>query len=77
MAIVTIFADLSSRTNNIIFILLVLFAFILFAGSAAYAVLKGIHLYQEHRETEALARKVLDTEVSPFSIFVFFWGARV
>ena len=63
MAIVTIFAGVSSRTNDAIFILLVLFAFIVLAGSAAYVVLKSISLYREHRETEALARKVLDTEV--------------
>ncbi|KAF8621718.1 hypothetical protein AX15_007578 [Amanita polypyramis BW_CC] len=62
MPIVTIVAGLSPKANDAIFVLLIILVLIIFASLFAFIVAKGINLYKEHKETEALARKVWDTE---------------
>jgi hypothetical protein len=72
MAIITILSGLSSQVNEVIFVLLVVAVVAIIAGSATYFILKGKNLYKEHQETEALARKVLFTEVGLSSLFLLF-----
>ena len=63
MPIVTIIAGLSSKANDAILVLLIILVLAILASLVAFVVAKGINLYREHQETEALARKVWDTEV--------------
>ncbi|KAK2462536.1 hypothetical protein APHAL10511_005506 [Amanita phalloides] len=62
MAIITIFPGLSSKANHLILILLIVFSSAALLASITYVVAKGVHLFKEHQETEALVRKVWDTE---------------